>query len=138
MEVRKKCASDKISLKRSEKVNNVDWPYIDTQKGNKVDTLLGTQLVSQFPTQTHFCRYLWETKCTQISTKMCFVFVLETKNSCGHVQTNICFGKVPNFLEKFPTFCVVVIPSPLSSYGVATLFPLPKRRKCKNTWRRIT
>ena len=27
--------------------------------------------------------------------------------------------------EKFPTFCVDVIPSPLSSYGVSTLFPLP-------------
>jgi hypothetical protein len=27
--------------------------------------------------------------------------------------------------KKFPTFCVDVIPSPLSSYGVSALFPLP-------------
>jgi hypothetical protein len=25
-----------------EKENNVDWPYVDTQKGNNIDTLLGT------------------------------------------------------------------------------------------------
>ncbi len=28
-----------------EEGNNDDWPYVDTQKGNNVDTLLGT-----FPT----------------------------------------------------------------------------------------
>jgi hypothetical protein len=61
---------------------------------------------------------------------MCFVFVLGTKNSSEHVQTNFFFGKVPNVLEKFPTFGVDVIPSPLSSYGVATLFPLPKIDAC--------
>ncbi len=30
----------------SEKGNNVEWPYVDTQNGNNVDTLLGTKLVS--------------------------------------------------------------------------------------------
>ncbi len=63
---------------------------------------------------------------------MCFVFVLGTKNSSGHVQTNLFFEKVPNFLEKFPTFCVDVIPSPLSSYSVATLFPLPQKSFAQN------
>jgi hypothetical protein len=58
--------------------------------------------------------------------KCVYMFVLGTKNSSGHVQTNFLFGKVPNILEKFPTFCVDVIPSPLSSYGVVTLFPLPR------------
>ncbi len=29
----------------TEEGNNADWPYVDTQKGNNVDTLLGT-----FPT----------------------------------------------------------------------------------------
>ncbi len=40
------------------------------------------------------------------------MFVLGTKNSSGHVQTNFLFGKVPNILKKFPTFCVDIIPSP--------------------------
>ncbi len=57
--------------------------------------------------------------------KCVLMFVLGTKNSSVHAQTNFLFGKVPNILKKFPTFCVDVIRSPLSSYGVATLFPLP-------------
>jgi len=71
-----------------------------------------------FSKSSHRCLQICTFCFPQISTKMCFVFVLGTKNSSGHVQTNF-------FLEKFPTFCVGVIPSPLSSYGVSTLFPLP-------------
>ncbi len=78
-------------------------------------------LLSKSSSQISTCSFCFP----QISTKMCFVFVLGTKNSSGHVQTNFFFRKVPNVLEKFPTFGVDVIPSPLSSYGVATLFPLP-------------
>jgi hypothetical protein len=37
---------------RLEKGNNVDWPYVDTQKGNNVDTLLGTKTpTGQGPTK---------------------------------------------------------------------------------------
>ncbi len=38
-QIRKKLTAP---LKLFEKGNNVDWPYVDRQKGNNVDTLLGT------------------------------------------------------------------------------------------------
>ncbi len=61
--------------------------------------------------------------------KCVFMFVLRTKNSSGHVQTNFLLGKVPNILEKFPTFWKS------SQLFVSTFFPPPCRR---TAWRRYS
>ncbi len=95
-----------LKLSRSFTCQNAKWPKQPKKRTLKRLTVL-------------FVSHRYLQKCV-------FMFVLGTKNSSGHVQTNFLFGKVPNILEKFPTFCVDVIPSPLSSYGVATLFPLPR------------
>ncbi len=44
---------------------------------------------------------------------------------CWELKTPLDMFRPIFFFEKFPTFCVGVIPSPLLSYGVSTLFPLP-------------
>jgi hypothetical protein len=81
--------------KKSEKGNNVDWPYVDTPKEKNVDTLLGTfPNFGRFlvPNTNTFC---WKQK------------VLGTKNSSGHVQTKIFFWKSSQLfvLTLFPAPC---------------------------------
>ncbi len=82
-----------------------------------------------FSKSSHRCLQICTFCLPPISTKICFVFVLGTKNSSGHVQTNFLFGKVPNFLEEFSIFWKS------SQLLVSTLFPPPCRR---TAWRRYS
>ena len=45
----------------------------------------------------------------------------------GKSSQQMCRRYSPR-VGAFPLLCVVVIPSPLSAYGVATLFPLPRQK----------
>ncbi len=53
---------------------------------------------------------------------------------CWELKTPLDMFRPISFLEKFPTFFVDVILSPLSLYGVATLFPLPNNTNTNNKY----